>query len=137
MQRLDGDRMTVSIDDVVNAQTRTHQTLPAYPSLRPAPGKRLVYVEVAVRNTGHTTFPEHVGFFRGSVSDRDGHVYQPDARLTDAANTGPESAPLAPGWLAVGIMVFEVKDSTRVTSFRFGPWPTVSRQTQQWSLADG
>lgn len=137
MRRLNGDRMTVSIEDVVNAQPWTHQKLPAYPLLRPARGKRLVFVEVEVRNTGYTTFPEHVGFFRGSVSDRDGHVYQPNARLTNAVNSGPESAPLAPDWSAVGIMVFEVKESTRVTSFRFGPWPSVSRQTQEWSLADG
>ena len=57
--------------------------------------------------------------------------------LTDAVNTGPEPAPLAPNWLAVGLVVFEVKESTRITSFRFGPWPTVSEQTQEWSLADG
>jgi hypothetical protein len=42
-----------------------------------------------------------------------------------------------PGWPKATSTVFEVKESTRVTSFRFGPWPTVSRQTQEWSLADG
>lgn len=137
MQRLNGDRMTVSIGDVDNAGPRTHETLPAYPLLRPGRGKRLVFVEVVVENTGHTRFPDHVGLFPTSISDRDGHVYQPNARLTDAVNTGPESAPLPPNWLLAGEVVFEVKESTQVTSFRFGPWPTVSRQSQEWSLADG
>jgi hypothetical protein len=136
MRRLDGDRMLVSIDDVVNTQPRTHQTLPAYPSLRPARGKRLVFVEVAVRNIGTTTFPEHLGPFRSSLSDRDGHVYQPDAGLTEAVNAGPEPAPLAPDWLLVGLLVFQVPEPVPATSFRFGPWPAVSTQSQAWSLAD-
>lgn len=127
LRRTNGDQMQVSLGRVEDPE------LSSFPALEPAPGNRLMSIQVHVSNTGSTPFPDDVETSRAWVIDDQGRSYPRNATMSAAMQAFP-AYPLEPRSEISRPMVFEVKASARLTRFRLGDWAGVSSQSQDWEL---
>jgi hypothetical protein len=83
----------------------------------PAPGRRLVAIDVTIENDGSEDYPVFVDPTSFKLTDRDGFVYQPvDSRQAPAL---PASLQLSEGEKARGWIMFEIAAESEIESLTY------------------
>lgn len=127
-----GSEVTVEVTVVVKKIVDPTQSTDGFSA--PAPGSRYVAVQFQITNTG-TALYDDIPSMEAKVSDAQGQQFG-DA-FTDGVTAGaqmPLSVKLLPGRKALGYVVFEVPNASKVTSVQFGMDVGLGGITGEWQV---
>jgi hypothetical protein len=122
-----GSEVTVVVKKIVDPTRSTKEFV------APAPGSRYVAVLFQITNTG-TALYDDIPSIDANVSDAEGRQF--DSAITEGVTAGvqmPDSVTLLPGRKALGYIVFEVPNASKVTSVQFGMEGGLG-DTGQWQV---